>query len=136
MPTRSCALLRRAELDDPRSAFFIRPNERDTGLSVNFDFTPEECRAQFNTTYGVRSLLVESVRALNLEVVPDSAHHANVKGIPHSDDDPDRAEFLAGQLLRVSALVSEGPSEESLTARRPSPLLKEGLVSDISRTLN
>lgn len=50
------ALLRRAELDDPRSAFFIRPNERDTGLSVNFDFTPEECRAQFNTTYGVSSL--------------------------------------------------------------------------------
>lgn len=97
-----------AELVDPRSAFFIRHNERDTGLSVNFDLTAAECRAQFNTTYGVRSLLVGSVRMLDLEVVPDSANHANVTGIPHKDDDPDRAEFLAGQLLRMSTLVAEG----------------------------
>jgi hypothetical protein len=102
------ALLRRAEVLDPRSAFLIRANERDSGLSVNFDLTVEECRAQFNTTYGVRSLLVESVRALDLEVVPDSPNHANVIGIPHADDDPERAEFLAGQLLRMSALVAEG----------------------------
>jgi hypothetical protein len=102
------ALLRRAELLDPRSAFLIRSNERESGLSVNFDLTPEECRAQFNMTYGVRRLLVQSVRALDLEVVPDSANHANVTGIPHIDDDPDRAEFLAGQLLRISELVAEG----------------------------
>jgi hypothetical protein len=103
-------LLRNSELVDPRSAFFIRTSERNTGLSVNFDMTPEECRAQtcFNKTYGVRSLLVQLVRELNLEIVPDAAHHANVIGIPHSDDDPVKAEFLAGQLLKISDLVSQG----------------------------
>jgi hypothetical protein len=104
------ALLRRAELDDPVTAFFIRNNERDTGLSVSFDLTPDECRAQacFEKTYGVRSLLVQSVRELDLEIVPDEPCHANVKGVPHVDDDPDRAEFLAGQLLKISELVSQG----------------------------
>jgi len=103
-------LLRAGELKDARSAFFIRDNERADGMSVNFDLTPEQCRAQecFKKTYGVRSLLVESVTALNLEVVPDDVHHANITGIPHSQDDAARAEFLAGQLLKISALVSEG----------------------------
>jgi hypothetical protein len=102
------ALLRRAELDDPRTAFFIRSSERDTGLSVNFDLTPEQCRAQFGKTYGVRSLLVQFVRGLELEIVPDDTHHANLTGIPHTDDDPVRAEFLAGELLKISVLVSQG----------------------------
>jgi len=104
------ALLRRAELEDPRSAFYLRRNERETGLSVNFDLTPDECRAQecFEKTYGVRTLLVEAVRALDLEVVPDDVNHANVTGIPHVDDDPNRAEFIAGQLLRASVLALEG----------------------------
>jgi hypothetical protein len=104
------ALLRRAELEDPVTAFFIRNSERNTGLSVNFDLTADECRAQacFEKTYGVRSLLVQSVKELMLEIVPDDAHHANVKGIPHADDDPVRAEFLAGQLLKISDLVSQG----------------------------
>jgi hypothetical protein len=101
------ALLRNGELVDPRSAFFLRDSERHTGLSVNFDLTPDECRAQFKKTYGVRSLLAQSVRGLNLEIVPDDPHHANVKGIPHTDDDPVRAEFLAGQLLKISELVSQ-----------------------------
>jgi hypothetical protein len=103
-------LLRSAELTDPRTAFFIRNNERDTGLSVNFDLTPEECRSQtcFEKTYGVRRLLVKSVRGLALEAVPDDINHANVTGIPHKDDDPARAEFLAGRLLEASELVLSG----------------------------
>jgi hypothetical protein len=103
-------LLRRSELDDPRSAFFLRANEKDSGLSVNFDYTPDECRAQpcFDKTYGVRSLTVQSVQALALGVQPDEPHHANITGLPHVDDDPDRAEYLAGQLERVSTLVSAG----------------------------
>jgi hypothetical protein len=92
------ALLKRAQLDDPRTAFLIRNDERDTGLSVNFDLTPEECRAYFDTTYGIRSLLVRCVRDLQLEIVPDEPHHANVTGIPH----------LAGELSKISVLVSEG----------------------------
>jgi len=105
------ALLRKAELTDPWSAFFLRQNERETGLSVNFDLTPEQCRAQacFEKTYGVRTMIVQLVRELELEVVPDGEpNHANVTGVPHRDDDPGRAEFLAGELLRISTLVSEG----------------------------
>ncbi len=100
-------LLRSAEVKDPRTAFFIRNDERD-GLSVNFDLTPEEAQARFKTTYGVRRLRVQSVRGLALEVVPDDINHANVKGIPHKDDDPARAEFLAGRLLEASELVLSG----------------------------
>lgn len=37
-------LLRSAELTDPRTAFFIRNNERDTGLSVNFDVRQKSVR--------------------------------------------------------------------------------------------
>lgn len=102
------ALLSRGQLDDPRTAFLIRSTERDTGLSVHFDLTPEQCRACFDTTHGVRTLLVRHVRALELEVVPDKPHHANVTGIPHADDDPKRAEFLAGELSKISVLVSQG----------------------------
>lgn len=103
-------LLRRKELDDPRAAFFLRADEKGSGLSVNFDYTPEECRAQlcFNKTYGVRSLLVESVVQLELGVEPDEPRHANITGIPHVDDDASRAEYLAGQLENVSTLVSSG----------------------------
>lgn len=103
-------ILRSGELNDPRTAFFIRENERDTGLSVNFDMSPEDCKAQtcFNTTYGVLSLVVRPVRALNLDIVPDDLHHANITGIPHKDDDPNRAEFIAGQLHRVSQLLLPG----------------------------
>lgn len=76
------ALLRRAELDDPRTAFFIRPGERNVGLSVNFAMTPEQCRSQecFTKTYGVRSMTVQAVIGLNLQVVPDQPNHANIKG--------------------------------------------------------
>ena len=102
------ALLRKAETIDPRTAFMIRQNERETGLSVNFDMTPEECRTQFKVTFGIRSLLVKSVNELDLKVAPDSARHANITGIPFVDDDPATAEFLAGQLLKVSTLVSDG----------------------------
>jgi len=102
------ALLRKSEIEDPRSAFFIREIERDTGLSVNIKITPEQCRALFNKTYGVRSMELKDVTALDLEVIPDAPHHANIRGIPHTDDDPKRAEFLAGELLKISTLISEG----------------------------
>lgn len=103
-------LLRKAELDDPLSAFYLRANEKGTGLSVNFDYTQDEARAQdcFKKTYGVRSLTVQSVRELQLGVRPDAPHHANITGVPHVDEDPKRAEYLAGQLAKVSTLLSQG----------------------------
>jgi hypothetical protein len=103
-------LRNRAALVEPHTAFFIRDSERESGLSVNFGMTPDDCRKQrhFNQTYGVRSLILGAVTGLNLGVVPDQPNHANITGIPHRDDDPRTAEFLAGQLLKISTLVSEG----------------------------
>jgi hypothetical protein len=103
-------LRNRAELNEPHTAFFIRESERNTGLSVNFGMTPDESRRQahFSKTYGVRSMKMGPVTGLNLGVVPDQPNHANITGIPHRDDDPRTAEFLAGQLLKISTLVSEG----------------------------
>src|SRR6266446_6976148 len=74
-------------------AFMLRANERDTGLSVNFDQTPAECQAGFSCTYGVASLTVQSVTdtaletGLALQVVPDEARHANITGVPYKEDD-------------------------------------------------
>jgi|SRR5271165_1483175 len=87
-------------------AFMLRLGEKDTGLSVNFDQTPAECQAGFNCTYGVASLTVQGVTGLELQVVPDEPHHANITGIPYKEDDPVRAEFLASQLAKQAVLVS------------------------------
>jgi hypothetical protein len=87
-------------------AFMLRENERGTGLSVNFDQTPAECQAGFICTYGVASLTVQSVADLQLRVVPDEPHHANITGVPYKEDDPLRAEFLASQLAKQATLAS------------------------------
>ena len=88
-------------------AFMLRPQERATGLSVNYDMTPAQCQAGFSCTYGVASLTVENVSALDLQVIPDEPHHANITGIPYKEDDPLRAETLASELANRAALVSD-----------------------------
>lgn len=102
------ALRNSKQLNDLHEAFLLRLDEKDSGLSVSFDCTPDECRNQFNTSYGVVSLTVRSVGDLHLQVVPDEPQHANIKGIPHKEDDPARAEFLAAQLAERAHLVSSG----------------------------
>jgi hypothetical protein len=88
-------------------AFMLRLDERATGLSVNYDLTPARCQAGFNCTYGVASLTVENVTTLNLQVIPDEPHHANITGIPYKEDDPLRAEALASELASRVVLVSD-----------------------------
>lgn len=51
---------------------------------------------------------MESVLALELAVQPDAPTHANIRGIPYTDDDPKKAEYLAGKLAEASLLISEG----------------------------
>jgi hypothetical protein len=92
-------------------AFMLRHDERDTGLSVHFDCTPEECRANFKRTYGVLGLTVRNVTELALRVVPDGPKHANILDIPYKDDDPARAEHLASQLAARAAVLSDGRVE-------------------------
>jgi hypothetical protein len=89
-------------------AFMLRTDEKASGLSVNFDWTPQECQEKttLNKTHGVASLRVASVTELNLGVVPDEPNHANITGVPHKEDDPKLAEYLANELAKRSALVS------------------------------
>ncbi len=91
----------RSKIDHIPDAFMLRSDERDSGLSVCFDCTPEECVATLNASYGFAILLAGGVFDLNLQVVSDAPHHANIKGIPYKEDDPPRAEFLASQLAGV-----------------------------------
>jgi len=83
----------------------LKEDERNSGLSVSFDCTTAECRAGFNRTYGVASLLAQSIFDLALQVVPDTPTHANITGIPYKEDDPDRAEWLAGKLAECATVV-------------------------------
>ena len=98
--------------DDLPSAFMLRDNEKATGLSVSFDQTAAECQAGFTCTYGVASLTVQTVAdaatatELQLQVLPDEPHHANITGVPHKEDDPEKAERLASFLAGRSTLVS------------------------------
>ena len=96
---------------DLHEAFLLRADERDSGLSVNFDCTPDECRSHFNRTYGVASLTVRLVLELELQVVPDEPQHANITGVPYKEDDPARAEYLADELARRATLVDTGKRE-------------------------
>lgn len=89
-------------------AFLLRASDKGSGLSVSFDCTAAECRAQFRTTYGVAMLRVSDVRSLSLEVVPDSPTHANITGMPYKEDDPDQAEWIASQLADRATIVETG----------------------------
>jgi hypothetical protein len=102
------AILSSRHLQNLPDAFFVRKAEKDTGLSVSYHCTYAECRAQFNTTYGVASLLVSSVNQLGLHVVPDAPKHANIKVIPYKEEDPKMAEWYATQLAKAAKVVDIG----------------------------
>jgi hypothetical protein len=102
------ALRNSKQAQDLHEAFLLRADERESGLSVNFDCTADECRSQFSKTYGVARLTVQSVRELALEVVPDRRRHANIKGIPHVEDDPLQAEWFASKLAECAKIISSG----------------------------
>jgi hypothetical protein len=107
------AILSSRALSALPEAFFLRANERDSGLSVSFDCTTAECRSIFDTTYGVASLNVGRITELNLTVVPDQPKHANIKGIPYKEDDPDTAEWLASQLAERATIIDKGKVKRS-----------------------
>src|SRR5260370_39078034 len=104
------ALRSKAEQDDKRRAFLLRNNERDTGLSVMYNCTSDDCENEFEKTYGVLSLIANQVAnsGLGLNVVPDEPTHANVTGVPHQDDDVTRAMYIAGQLSGLAQTIREG----------------------------
>lgn len=87
----------------------------DEGLSVCFDCSPEDCIAVLglNRIHGVASLLVSGATELGLTVTPDQPHHALVVGIPHKEQDPDQAEWLASQLAARAVIVDRTRRERA-----------------------
>lgn len=109
------ALRSKAEQEDKRRAFLLRNNERDSGLSVSYNCTPDECENAFKKIYGVLSLLAQQVMALDLPVVADEPTHANIKNVPHQDDDPNRAMAIAGQLSGLAVTIRGATLRHNLT---------------------
>jgi hypothetical protein len=103
------ALLRKQWIDEDTGtikadAYFLRSHE--SGLSVNLASvrSPEQCAAKFKKCHGIASLHVGRVRDLGLDVEQDSPDHANITGLPSREDDPAKAERLAGLLAKRSRL--------------------------------
>ena len=86
----------------------------ETGLSVCFDCIPADCITVLglNRMYGVASLSVNGVTALELTVTPDETHHALIEGIPHKEEDADRAEWVASQLAAIAAIIDRTRREQ------------------------
>src|SRR5260370_32054414 len=102
------ALRTKAEQDDKRRAFLLRANEKDLGLSVRYNCSSDDCEYELKKSYGVVSAIANQVTGLGLQVVPDEATHANINGVPHESDDPDRAMLIAGQLSGLAVTIREG----------------------------
>src|SRR5882762_8844776 len=102
------ALRNKGQQEDKRGAFLLRNDERATGLSVRRNCTPDDCENDFSKSYGVLSLIAQQVVALGLRVVPDEPQHANIKDVPHKDDDPERAMLIAGRLSALAVTIREG----------------------------
>ena len=87
-------------------AFLLRPGE--TGLSVCFACSADHCMtiSGLNKSYGAAGLKVQSVTEIeNLTVEPDSANHAEIRGLPQWEADSAKAEFLASQLAKAANIV-------------------------------
>ena len=96
------------------SDVFLRVRRKDDdGISMAlidwFPDCPAELEEHINaatglTCHGLLSLLTGHVRDLRLDVVADSATHANITGLPFRDDDEVEAERLADDLLAIARL--------------------------------
>jgi len=87
------------------AAFMRRPTDID-GLSVNPASTcsVDFVRNRLRKCYGVVSLHVGRLRDIELDVVQDGLEHANIIGVPYSEENSREAERLAGMLARQSRL--------------------------------
>ncbi len=109
------ALLRRQWIDEANnlvlsSAYLLRANEPGLSVTIASVCSPEQCAAKFKNCYGVASIQVGQIRKLGLDLVADSASHAQIVGLPYVTDDRDRAERLADLLAERSRLVWIPPS--------------------------
>ena len=95
-------------------AYLKRPTDTD-GLSVGT--TPQAVKTLLLRVKGIASLRVNDIRTIisvdtktHLDVVlnSDNPTHGNINtGIPYLSDNRILAEFLAGELARISKLLTE-----------------------------
>ena len=95
-------------------AYLRRPTDTD-GLSVGT--TPQAVKGLLLRVKGIAILRVNDIRTItnmdtriHLDVVlnSDSPTHGNINtGIPYLSDNPILAEFFAGELSRISKLLTE-----------------------------
>ncbi len=117
------ALLRRDWIDIANSlvtlnAFFLRKTDKGLSVSIASECTPQDCAAQFSSCRGVASLHAGRVKDLGLSVELDSKAHAEIRGVPHRDEDPDKAEWYAGRLAeqaRIALVLGTKPPTSNPT---------------------
>lgn len=112
-------LMNSKQMKELSEAFFLKEDELDSGLSVNWNVIPDQARDQFDKCYGVVSLHVGRVRNLNLDVVPDEPQHANITGLPYKEQFPREAERLASLLAQQARAVGELKVYKKKTPGRP-----------------
>lgn len=91
-------------------AFVLRESDGqvENGISVSLGSMckPEDCGRNLRKRHGVVRMTVGEIRALGLDVVRDSLddipEHALIVGMPAKSKDPFRAEFLAGELAKLT----------------------------------
>jgi hypothetical protein len=108
-------------VDNLHEAFLLRAGERDTGISVSYNCSPDVCRNTLQKSYGVVSLHVGKVRTLGLDVVPDELSHANITGLPSKEDNPAEAEHVANLLAKQARFVDKGLKKRTEDAPQAPP---------------
>jgi hypothetical protein len=95
------------------TAFIHDPIKHPDGLSVNIavETNLHQWLTSFNKSFGADGLHCGWMRNLALEIgqaegdILDGAAHAVIVGLPSPDEDPQRAEDLATELVKISRAV-------------------------------
>jgi hypothetical protein len=89
-------------------AFELRPGE--PGASVSYNCSIDIARTSLTTCYGVAELEVGAIRRgdARLDVIPDTLDHAEIRGLPRKDEEPELNEYLTDILSRLSRLIWQG----------------------------
>ena len=91
-------------------AFYLR-EDNEKGISVNYNCEAEEVEKAQKTCYGVVSLEVGNIHRaderLVVKPVPriNALDHAEIRGMPHKEDDEDLAKYFADLLAGISNTV-------------------------------
>jgi hypothetical protein len=108
------AILRKRWLDENNritsTAFIHDPVKHPDGLSVNIQLNTDinEWLSTFNKSFGADSLHCGRIRRLHLDIgqtaidVVQNLAHAVIVGLPSPEEDPQLAEDLATELVKIS----------------------------------